>query len=442
MIMASMDVNTVKCGPISGHTSWACTSRELADILTSVQLTNDADLDPIDPDTPNRCPPVLLEQVEEGSPCVLTLVCAPHCPVLITSLLVTSEARTIEVYSLTGEYCGTCRGESQPNTQPDSAERGPFYRKHLILECATASCSVKLLSLGGRSSVAVARVRVGLQTLKPTDGCPSLGPSIDMLRVRSMMEEMGTSLSPGAQGLMDMVQIQQKNQSNALSGLLPLLLGGRALSALANGQNVLMNGGGALSALANGQNVLINGGGALSALATGRNGTSDATEDNRHPPSVDYTSPPDEMSRSDPPDPRTESSVASGDPASLVNIMSPVLSGKPGGQRPCISPDMLPVLQSICGHVTQLRIEDATKTSNGLRKEHACCRELEQVMERRLGQMERRLMEHMDQRLDALQQRLEMALLQVLPLAIPLNHLKTSAPTLDPDHSVQSQALH
>lgn len=44
-------------------------------------------------------------------------------------------------------------------------------------------------------------------------------------------------------------------------------------------------------------------------------------------------------------------------------------------------------------------------------------------------------MEHMDQRLDAMQLRLETALLQTL--ALPLNHLKTTAPMPD-----QPQALH
>lgn len=68
----------------------------------------------------------------------------------------------------------------------------------------------QLLSLGGRGSVAVARVVMGLQTLTPVDCSLSLGPSIDMLRVQSMVEEMGASLSPGAQSLMNMVQFQQK----------------------------------------------------------------------------------------------------------------------------------------------------------------------------------------------------------------------------------------
>uniref|UniRef100_A0A8C9F893 Chromosome 10 open reading frame 88 n=1 Tax=Pavo cristatus TaxID=9049 RepID=A0A8C9F893_PAVCR len=45
--------------------------------------------------------------------------------------------------------------------------------------------------------------------LSPTD-FPSLGSSIDLDRVQTIMESMGSKLSPGAQQLMDMVRYQQK----------------------------------------------------------------------------------------------------------------------------------------------------------------------------------------------------------------------------------------
>ncbi|KAK6301946.1 hypothetical protein J4Q44_G00279990 [Coregonus suidteri] len=67
---------------------------------------------------------------------------------------------------------------------------------------------VKLLSLGGRGRVAVALVVMGLQTQTPADCSPSLG-----LCVQCMMEEMVTTLSPGSQSPMDMVQFQQKNKA-------------------------------------------------------------------------------------------------------------------------------------------------------------------------------------------------------------------------------------
>lgn len=62
---------------------------------------------------------MLLEQTEEGSPCVLTLHCSPSSPTAISRLLVVSEARTMEVYGQMGEYCGTVRGERDDHIQPD-----------------------------------------------------------------------------------------------------------------------------------------------------------------------------------------------------------------------------------------------------------------------------------------------------------------------------------
>lgn len=76
-------------------------------------------LSPSTPPHHPRCILVLLEQQEDGDPCVLTLSCGPQPPALISSLLVVSEARTMEVYAQTGDYCGTCRGERDHAVQPD-----------------------------------------------------------------------------------------------------------------------------------------------------------------------------------------------------------------------------------------------------------------------------------------------------------------------------------
>lgn len=67
----------------------------------------------------------------------------------------------------------------------------------------------QLLSLAGRSSVLVCRVIIGLQQLQPGT---ARGPGIDMQQVQCLVEEMGTSLSPGAQNLMEMVHFQQQVQ--------------------------------------------------------------------------------------------------------------------------------------------------------------------------------------------------------------------------------------
>lgn len=119
-----------------------------------------------------------------------------------------------------------------------SPERGPFYRKQLVLDYPSSACEVKvrhkpkntqkasyiyiytqrdlvrfgsvssqLLSLAGRSSILIRRVVLRLQELQPA---PTRGPGIDLQQVQNLVEEMGTSLSPGAQNLLDMVQFQQK----------------------------------------------------------------------------------------------------------------------------------------------------------------------------------------------------------------------------------------
>lgn len=60
---------------------------------------------------PDSVGPVLLERTEEGSTCILALCCSPSSNAAISRLLVVSEARNMEIYNQSGEYCGTARGE-------------------------------------------------------------------------------------------------------------------------------------------------------------------------------------------------------------------------------------------------------------------------------------------------------------------------------------------
>ncbi|XP_059387920.1 ATPase PAAT-like [Carassius carassius] len=345
---------------ISARSSWLCSSqKQLSDVLTTTQDNSPSDDCRFEHD---RCDPVCLERVEEGLPCVVTLLCTPNSASVISSLQVVSEARTIEVYSLSGEYCGTCRGEQVQKSHTDgSEEKRHFYRNHLVLEIPVASCEVKLLSLGGRSSVAIAHVGVGLEMLKDRQIGPSIDPGIDLQRVQTMMEEMGTTLSPGAQNLMELVQCQQKNKSDMLNGFIPLLMGGRALSCLSRG-----------------------GGDSSSAVAESG--------------------------------PNLPSGLGQ-----LLNQIPGAMSATLSSETGTINTDLLPVLQSVCGQVTQLRLEEAIspeRKKNGEREGHVCCagfeKILETVVEKRMDEMERRLKEHLDLRLDALQQRLEITLQQAL----------------------------
>ncbi|XP_057214405.1 ATPase PAAT isoform X2 [Triplophysa rosa] len=352
-------MNSSTDGLISAYSSWLCPSqKQLSDILTTTQEIRNSDHCRLEDDAFYRCEPVCLERAEEDSPCVITLLCPPNSASLISSIHVVSEGRTIEVYSGSGEYCGTCRGEEvQRSVSNGLQERSPFYSSVLVLESPTVSCEVKLLSFGGRSSVAIAHVGVGLETLKERQGGPTLDPGIDLQHVQAMMEEMGTTLSPGAQNLMELVQSQQKNKSDMLSGFIPLLMGGGALSRLSRGV-----------------------------------GASSASGEGRHPP----TGPEQLLS------------------TSSQNQIPSAMSGP-------INPELLPMLQSVCGQVTQLRLEEATspeRKKNGERESHMCCggfeKMLESVVEKRMEEMEKRLKEHLDVRLDALQQRLEVTLQQAL----------------------------
>ncbi|XP_019964851.2 ATPase PAAT [Paralichthys olivaceus] len=387
---------------VKSGAAWVCRSQgcHLADVLLPVHVRDGEDeLGQSEGDETNR--PVLLEQTEEGSPCVLTVCCSSSSSAAINRLLVISEARTMELYNQTGEYCGTVRGERDDSIQQDRDDRGPFYRKQLILDLPSSACEVKLLSLAGRNSVLVCRVFVGLQPLQP---CPVRGPGIDMEQVQCLVEEMGTSLSPGAQNLMEMVHFQQKNQTSSLGGFLPLLMGGGALSVLARGANT------SPAAVSN-QN--------QSAASTPPVGSISPAGET--PPSENgtmstgSTSSPDSILS----DINTENS-ASGDNRNLVNhahlaeMMSQFLKGQ-HGQALNSGPEFLPMLQSVCGQVTQLRLDDAAAEKE--RQMRNGTWELDPAMERRLEEMERRLKEHVDRRLDALEQKLEKALLSALPLA-------------------------
>ncbi|XP_077482062.1 ATPase PAAT [Stigmatopora argus] len=330
---ATLDV-VVTIGP-----AWRCRSegRCLADVVLAVDVTapNDGDGEEEQKLKQLWGDGVLLERADDDNadPCVLTVSCV-HAAV--SRLMLVSEARTMEVYLPSGEYCGTVRGEKQEHIH--QGERGPFYRKQLSLDAASSSCDVKLLSLSNGSTVMVRGLLVGLQQAAPSRPEDNTG-AIDLQRVQSLVDEMGAGLSPGARNLMDMVRQQQKNQS----GFLPLLMGGGFLSAFAR------------------------------------------------PPNVGGT-------------PTTQPEADSVGPAHpTVEILCDFLKGRRDGVGPA-PPEML---RELCGQVTKLRL-DRDKTPP-----------IVASMERHLEEMERRLKDHMDRRLDALEVKLERALLAILPQGAP-----------------------
>ncbi|KAM6415815.1 ATPase PAAT [Rhynochetos jubatus] len=185
---------------------------------------------------------VVERRTGDGSPvpCVLHLECLPAGAGEMVSVGIRSEARNMEVY-VGEEYCGTGRGESLGAAQPPGeTEKVTLYEKHLKFEYPAASCRIKLLSIGEKQSVLISKIIVQVKTVSAKLGTdlPSLGSSIDLDRVQTIMESMGSKLSPGAQQLMDMVRCQQKNslplgdKLNWIFGKNPDFGGDRAIDGL------------------------------------------------------------------------------------------------------------------------------------------------------------------------------------------------------------------
>ncbi|XP_012999133.1 ATPase PAAT isoform X2 [Cavia porcellus] len=148
-----------------------------------------------------------------GNPCFLYLMSDPKGKEEIDCVGLLSSARNMEVY-VGEEYCGTSRGSSVC-TVLDSSECDKIilYKKYLKLEPSTHACKIKLLSFGEKQCVFISKVVVHMRPISAhsSPGCPALGSRINLDKVQTMMESMGSKLSPGAQQLMNMVRFQQQN---------------------------------------------------------------------------------------------------------------------------------------------------------------------------------------------------------------------------------------
>ncbi|XP_054133017.1 ATPase PAAT [Melozone crissalis] len=155
---------------------------------------------------------VLAERRDGGEePCELRLQCRPGAEMV--SVGIVSQARNMEVY-VGEEYCGTGRGQSRgTRPAPGETEEVTLYHKYLKFECPAAFCRIKLLSFGEKHRILISKIILEVKAVsaKLATDFPSLGSSIDLDRVQTIMESMGSKLSPGAQQLMDMVRCQQKN---------------------------------------------------------------------------------------------------------------------------------------------------------------------------------------------------------------------------------------
>ncbi|MEE6486582.1 hypothetical protein FKM82_014637 [Ascaphus truei] len=215
--------------PVVCTSTWLCNT-ELCSVL-EVSCWESATCNE---EIPTRESCVLLEPAlssEPCSPCTLSICCIAEGKDGILCLTIFSEARTMEVYSgpqggQEEEYQGTSRGEKLC-TFPSYGEDSPItlYKTYLKLDSPIASCKVKLLSLGGKQCVTLSKISVQVTSVpnRHPQAVSALGPTINMERVQSIMDSMGGKLSPGAEQLMHMVHLQQKHQSPFGAHLLQLL---------------------------------------------------------------------------------------------------------------------------------------------------------------------------------------------------------------------------
>ncbi|XP_061220127.1 ATPase PAAT [Neopsephotus bourkii] len=355
-----------------------------------------------------------------AAPCVLQLECRPAGAGEIVSVGIVSEARNMEVY-VGEEYCGTGRGESVGAALPSGeTEEVTLYKKYLKFECPAASCRIKLLSIGEKQRILISKIIVQVKTVSakvPTD-FPSLGSSIDLDRVQTIMESMGSKLSPGAQQLMDMVRCQQKNSS-------PF---GDKLNWIVLGKNADCGGDRAVDGLHSAALQPSLDPSASEPLPVKNHLTSDTEHEDLKISHDLNTQVPERENTSDSERLTTQqSTVDLGDDFKLVGSlhMQEQESGTPNVATPQV---LLPFLQNLCTQVNHLRLKDGNRRSGKLAvakeegiqcvgvEQQPICSYLEKMISKNMDLMEKKLMDYIDRQIQALQTHIDNKMVLLMDL--------------------------
>ncbi|XP_069316747.1 ATPase PAAT [Eulemur rufifrons] len=366
---------------------------------------------------------------QDESRCFLYLRCDPHGGEEIVSVGILSSARNMEVY-LGEEYCGTSRGKNVGTVLDDSEhEKIILYKKYLKLEASTHACQIKLLSFGEKQCVFISKVVVHMRSVlaNSSKSSPALGSRIDLDKVQSIMESMGSKLSPGAQQLMNMVRFQQQN-------CIPI--GEQLQSVLGNPGYKHVIGLQSSSTL-----------GALDKSSSTpfpfRTGLmSGNVTENLKAYMDESTQPPGQGNTTNLSEckimPQNHSLLAN----DLKNAVSSLLPKKTIDNSNIPNSELLPFLQNLCSQVNHLRVghkaewqENITKPSEGIvgvgMEEPPVCSYLEKNISKNMELLEKKLTEYIDQRICKLQEHIDdkIALLMDLlqnpsspPTGIPLRH--------------------
>ncbi|XP_014689642.3 ATPase PAAT-like [Equus asinus] len=341
----------------------------------------------------------------DGNPCFLYLRCDPEGGEEIASVGVLSSARNMEVY-LGEEYCGTGRGQSVRGALGGSEpEKIILYKKYLKLESSTHACKIKLLSFGEKQCVFISKLVVHMQPVSANSSTSpqALGSRIDLDRVQTLMESMGSKLSPGAQQLMNMVRLQQQN-------CIPI--GEQLQSVLGNTGHKHM----------------------IDLQSSSTSGAFSKSSSTPFPFRTGLTSGNVPENLKAYPDKSTQplggGNIANLEERKIVpqnhsllendlkNALSSFLSKKASDNSNIPNSELLPLLQSMCSQGNHFHVgrntkwlENITKPSEGIvgaaMEEQPVCSYLEKILSKNMELMEKKLMDHIDQQMYKLQEHID-----------------------------------
>lgn len=246
------------------------------------------------------------------------------------------------------------------------------------------------------------------RSAKPSPSSPALGSRIDLDNIQTIMESMGSKLSPGAQQLMDMIRFQQQNCLPIRDQLQSVLgtAGHKHLMALqsspssgvvdkASSTPFPFRTGLTPSAITENLKALID----KSTQPSGEGNTTNHNECHLMPQNHSLES-------------------------DLKNAVSSFLPKKASGSSSVPNSELLPFLQNLCSQVNHLRVghnarwqENVSKPREGTvgvpLEEQPVCSYLEKILSKNMEVMEKKLMKHIDERIYQLQEHIDakMALL-------------------------------
>ncbi|XP_034292277.1 ATPase PAAT isoform X1 [Pantherophis guttatus] len=420
---------------VSVACSWKCPS-DLARVLCVVPA-GEFDAEELSEPAANGQNVVVLEgEINDDGvvPCLLYLHCDPCGSEEIVSLSIISEARNMEVY-LDDEYYGTGRGERAFTVKHGSnGDQVSLYKKYLKLECSTVSCKIKLLSISEKQRVLINKIIVQVQsTCAKTGPSVTLGSGIDLDKVQTIMESMGSKLSPGAQQLLDMVRFQQKN-GISFGGKLQTILGGNGF---VYGKKHPIDG---LKEASDFERLdhLSNGPSLLKTNLVAKTVSEDLNAHSKITKQV--TGNIFELPGLQPCTVHSESDCK-GLLASFFQEQRSENSNIPNSTL------LLPLLQTVCGQVDHLSIDEKDKCCEkkfasqkdgiqtvGLEQQHICLY-LEKFMSKRIDLTEKRLMDYIDLRMQKLQEHIDNKLAAVMDLVNNLHIVSQECGTLKEENT-------